>query len=393
MLRKLIIVATIIIATLPLSAQEYKQIVVDSDTLQYRYTPADPTSRSTVTFGQRLSNSSTLSNNKRVNLSFTVAPGYSANLGWNLVTIGDMLYRTKGQTSSPNLLSLSASASLTGYYSIGLRGTNHLGNDKHSLSYHLGIASTPSTIFGLNYATSALNRQGTYTERLYHGKVAYTSTIANHLLAGAYIDYRYHEAFDFDLVSSTIIGSGTPLFNGAGVGIILGIRTSRATDINLRRGVDITIDALYRPEITTNYDSDIWQISGLFDYYQPLWHGAMMAIDIYGEHHSENTPWMLRAKLGGDCRMRGYYPGQYNGNTLLSAQAKLRQRIARPVVLVAWGGAGTAFSKRDPFDISKILPNYGAGIRLYLDSSSVLRFDIGFGRGCRNFILGLNEAF
>ena len=183
------------------------------------------------------------------------------------------------------------------------------------------------------------------------------------------------------------------LFYGAGIGAILGLRTSYEEEINLRHGVDITFDILLRPQFSSNLDSDIWQISGLFDYYQPLWRGALMVVDIYGEHHSKGTPWLLLAKLGSDCRMRGYYPGRYNGNSLVSAQPELRQRIARFVVVTAWAGAGTIFSEYDRFDTSKILPNYGAGLRLYLNATTALRLDVGFGKDCRNFIIGLNEAF
>lgn len=91
--------------------------------------------------------------------------------------------------------------------------------------------------------------------------------------------------------------------------------------------------------------------------------------------------------------MRGYYPGRYNGNTFITGQLELRQLIWQSLVIAAWGGVGSVFSPEDNFDTSKILPNYGAGIRWHLNTDTAIRFDVGFGRGCYNFILGLNEAF
>ena len=392
MLRRVSIVATILIwATLSLSAQQNK--VVSNGNIEYRYTPTDQKSQSAVTFGQRLYNTTSIGGNRSATASFTVAPTYSADKEWSLAVIGDILYRTKNQTSRPHILTIGATASLAGHYGASVDGTNFFNRGKHRLSYHIGAQSTPLALFGLNYTTSTLNNAGRYVEEVYAGAIRYTSSIAEKFLLGAYIDYRYDEATDFDLYSSMIVGDKETLFYGAGIGAILGLRTSYEEEINLRHGVDITFDILLRPQFSSNLDSDIWQISGLFDYYQPLWRGALMVVDLYGEHHSKGTPWLLLAKLGSDCRMRGYYPGRYNGNSLVSAQLELRQRIARFVVITAWAGAGTIFSEYDRFDTSKILPNYGAGLRLYLNATTALRLDVGFGKDCRNFIIGLNEAF
>jgi hemolysin activation/secretion protein len=149
----------------------------------------------------------------------------------------------------------------------------------------------------------------------------------------------------------------------------------------------------YRPQLLSNIGYDLWSATALFDYYSPLWRGATLALDIYGEHNSKHTPWLLQSHIGDNSHMRGYYPGRYNGNSLVSAQLELRQRIARFVIVMAWAGAGTIFSEYDRFDTSKILPNYGAGLRLYLNATTALRLDVGFGKDCRNFIIGLNEAF
>jgi hypothetical protein len=91
--------------------------------------------------------------------------------------------------------------------------------------------------------------------------------------------------------------------------------------------------------------------------------------------------------------MRGYYPGQYNGNSLITTQLEVRQHIWEGLVGVLWGGAGVVWSEHDSVAWRKVLPNYGAGIRWYLSLSTAIRIDVGFGRGCYNFVVGMNESF
>ena len=393
MLKRLLIVAILSIATYSLSAQQYEEVIVDSDTLRYRYTPTDQTSKNTIsTFGQRLYNYTTLEEGERINFSVTGTPAYSANLGWSLMAIGDIQYRTRN-ISQPQSLQICATASLTGYYGLDIDGINIFSRGKHRLSYSLKAHSTPTKIYGLDFATSAQNSCGSYTNNMYVASICYTSLLSQRYLLGAHLDYCYEKADKLDSYASTIIGDRNKRYYGGGVGATFGIRNSRTEGINLKRGIDITIDTTFRPHFISNNDSDILQINLLFDYYQPLWKNALLAIDIYGEYNTKNTPWMLRAELGDNYRMRGYYPGRYNDNTLITGQLELRQLIWQSLVIAAWGGVGSVFSPEDNFDTSKILPNYGAGIRWHLNTDTAIRFDVGFGRGCYNFILGLNEAF
>ena len=91
--------------------------------------------------------------------------------------------------------------------------------------------------------------------------------------------------------------------------------------------------------------------------------------------------------------MRGYYYGRFNGNTMATVQVELRQRVWEGLVLAGWGGCGTAFSVNDPVSWRKVLPTYGAGLRWYLNATSVVRIDYAMGRNCRAFVVGYSEAF
>ena len=147
------------------------------------------------------------------------------------------------------------------------------------------------------------------------------------------------------------------------------------------------------PSLLSSYTHTLWQVGAQFNYYQPLWHGALLALDIYGQMQSPHTPWILRLGLGSEQRMRSYYHSRYNGNTLLGGQLELRQRVWEGLVVAIWGGAATIASRNDALAWQKILPDYGAGIRYYTSPHSALRLDLGFGRHGLNFVVGLNESF
>lgn len=397
MLRSLLAAILLTLVTDTLSAQNDEVSVVNGDVaagIEYRYTPsASTSSRSNITFGATYDAYAEGLGGRPYALNFLVGPGYSANTGWRLALEGDLYYVTKNHELKPHLLSLRVTASLRGCYGIELDGMNYLVNNRNRLIYSVDISSMPTYLYGLDYATSSSGRRGSYVEKRYAAEVRYIHSFGRVLELGALLDYRNEHARDMDAWASQVVGSRTTAYQGVGIGVLASVNGSRSRGINNIRGVDIAAMATLRPALLSSSALNIWHVEAALNYYQPLWRGALLALDLYGEWHSESTPWMLRAKLGGDVRMRGYYPGQYSGNTLIAGQLELRQHIWQGAVAAAWVGAGTTFSKEDPMAWDKVLPNYGVGLRWHINSGSALRLDVGFGRGCYNFILGFNEAF
>lgn len=137
----------------------------------------------------------------------------------------------------------------------------------------------------------------------------------------------------------------------------------------------------------------IWHIEAVANYYQPLWSGAVAALDLYADMWSWNTPWLFWAKVGGENRMRGYYYGRYTDRKMATAQLELRQRIYGPIGCVVWGGVGSVFSSHKLFDVDSLLPNYGVGVRFAAGGRTSLRIDYGFGRHSNGLVINVNEAF
>ena len=380
-----------------LSAQVTEHAIIEADTVAYTYTPIDQAADAQMGnqgFGLRLNRYLTLSADdpRRVKFSVVGAPAYSENTGWRLSAVATMHYRTP-RVTTPHSLSLRAMASLKGCYTLMLDGVNHLDDGRHKFTYGGSFGFEPTYIYGLDFATSMENRRGEYTSQRFSGYFSYNYQLTSSLVIGISANYLHDDIRRMDERAEAIIGTLESRYSGAGVGVNLSYSTRHTEDINTTRGLYLHIAYMMRPKMLGTYGHTLHTASITFDYYQPLWRGGLLALDIYGEHHSDNTPWMLRGELGGENRMRGYYRGRFNGNSLAAVQLELRQRVWEGLVVAGWGGCGTALSKGDIAAWSKLLPTYGVGLRWYFSPTSLVRVDYGMGKGCSAFVVGYTEAF
>lgn len=396
MLRGLVVTIVAAFAVGTLSAQGPEQVVINQDTVTYIYTPIDQTSRTQTGiegFGLRLNDYLTYEEDdpREVKFSAIGAPSYSESTGWRLVGVATLHYRTSA-APLPHSLSLSASASLKGCYGVSFDGVNHFGT-RHRLGYGGSFALDNRRLYGLDYATSLQGNYGEYRARNYGAYILYDFTVAHGLTIGVRADYINKNVVSVDAYTLEIISDAVAHISAFGVGVGLEYTTCRTEDINLTRGVMLAAKYKVSPKVLNNIGGGLHEVSVVVDWYYPLWRGGLLALDLYGEYHSRNTPWMCRSMLGGDSRMRGYYLGRYNGNALITTQLELRQRVWEGLVVAGWGGCGTIFSEGDSVAWNRALPTYGAGIRWYFNPTSLVRIDCGFGRNCHAFIVGYTEAF
>lgn len=365
-----------------LSAQSGEVMVVGADTLEYRYTPMDQTAYAQTgveRFGLRLKNYMTLSvdDARRVKFAVVGAPAYSANTGWRLSAQATMLYRA-GRNEETQQLSLRGMASLNGCYGVSIDGVNYFDNARHTLAYGGGIGVDRVYLYTKDDATKMGLQRDLLKTKNYNAYIRYNYRIIKGLTLGAVADYAH----------CTEVVSGE-LFSGLGVGANVAYSTKKVYDVNLVRGVSMRAEYVAHPAFANNRGEMLHSANITVDYYQPLWRGGLLALDLYGEHHSANTPWMMGVQLGGDSRMRGYYCGRFAGSSLVTLQAELRQRVWEGLVVAGWGGCGALFDESE----SVVLPTYGAGIRWYFNPTSLVRIDYGRGRNCGAFIVGYTEAF
>lgn len=290
--------------------------------------------------------------------------------------------------------------SLTGMFSVNgsyrvraIGGLNFSNQDR--LEYNLGGGEMPVRFWGLGYAMADQAERSKYTRGNFDAEVRYVRKVADRLSLGAGLDFVYIEASDVEpLAQEYLLAAGVSerKVTMAGVNIMAEYDARRYKE-QLIRGYYVKLQGGFYPEIISNQSYNLWHLEATADYYQPLWSGAMAAVDIYADLRSSHTPWLLWAKAGGENRMRGYYYGRYIDRNMITAQVELRQQIYGPISGVVWGGAGSLFTSFNQIEIKEVLPNYGVGVRFAAGGGMSLRVDYGFGRHSNGLVIHVNEAF
>lgn len=393
-MRGWLVAAALLLSCSALSAQNTAEAVIGADTVTYAYTPIDQSGYDDVRgdSGRKLLSAKTSDN---TSLDFTIAPIYSSTTNFGIVLNAQLSYgvpKISGNYGSkPSALSLYLSGSINGYYRLMLNGINRLNNSRDILSYGAEAGSMPTRLWGLNYDDAIRGNYSRYTEKTLTAWFRYSRLIAPNTYISIAADILNSEGRNLSDGALEMIGDRATNITTAGIGLQLDFDNYH-NRIDPPYGFRVGASATYRPRLLSNIGYDTWQATVVFDYYQSLWRGGLLALDIYGRTQSKHTPWLLLAETDGDSRMRGYYPGRFRGNTLISAQLELRQHIWNGIGAVAWAGAGNIFSPDDPFAWRKTLPTYGVGLRYRLGNAS-FRVDFGFGRDSFNAIVGVNESF
>lgn len=132
--------------------------------------------------------------------------------------------------------------------------------------------------------------------------------------------------------------------------------------------------------------------------YRPVKKNTVLALQLYGQFTLGNPPFNMLSLMGGESLMRGYYLGRYRDKHLVAGQVEYR--ILPFEFSKRWGAsafiaAGQVFSDDNKFQLSRLLPTGGFGIRylVFPGKDIYTRIDISFtgeGRGVYFFI---GEAF
>lgn len=330
---------------------------------------------------------------KKFDISFIGGPSYSSTTGFGIGLMAAGLYRTdrSDRLTPPSDVTLYVSAATSGFYTFGLRGNNIFKHDKHRIVYRLSFASMPTDYWGSGYEKCDTISKGKYYEKLYRVEATYLARLAKNFYAGPQMMFHYVDAKRFDN-KELYIGDAATSYTITGVGAVAQY-DSRDFAPNPYKGVYLHASFLYYPEYICSMDESSWKMQFTAATYQRVWETGILAMELYGEFNSENTPWPYMAKLGGDRQMRGYYEGRYTDSDMMTFQVELRQKIWRRIGCVVWVGAGNVFPSIDKFNWSQTLYNYGLGFRWEFKKRVNVRFDFGFGRNTNGLVVNINEAF
>ncbi len=385
-------------------AQEHGILVDDRDTISYTYTPISqiPTKQSGwqrfYKYFEQSSVDKTAS--KRFDVTFVGAPTYSSTTGLGLGVMAAGLYRIDRTDFQipPSTVSLFVRATLKGVYTVGIEGINIFKDNRDRFTYRVAFVSQPTDFWGVGYDAAVNNTPINYTSNNQQVELSYYHRLCRNLYIGARVnfDYIYTKKSDRELIKPYINGGKSEALS-TGLSLLLEY-DSRDFIPNPYRGLYLSLQAMSRPKALANIDDNTWRFTATASYYQKLWRGAVLALDLYGESNSKHTPWQLYARMGSKSRMRGYYEGRFTDRNMVTAQAELRQRVWRRIGVAVWGGAGNCFSSWSNYQWSHTLPNYGIGLRWEFKKRVNVRFDYGFGgkvngKLINGFQVLLNEAF
>ncbi len=108
------------------------------------------------------------------------------------------------------------------------------------------------------------------------------------------------------------------------------------------------------------------------------------------------APFDQLALVGNSDILRGYARGRYRDGATAAIQSEYRSPIRHRVGAVVFGGVGAAAQRLGSLDADRLLPSYGAGLRVVLDQRlrTGIRADYGRGRGgASGLYIGFNQAF
>ncbi|MDR2036342.1 MAG: outer membrane protein assembly factor [Bacteroidales bacterium] len=329
---------------------------------------------------------------KKLDLSFVVAPSYTREASFGIGGMATGLYRLDRTDSlmMPSNITLTFNASVKGFYALAVEGNNNFKGNKSRLSYQVAFANKNLDFWGITFDDCDENPVISYQRQTVKIYGNYQYELLRHFYAGATLDFLYTSASKIDDITYLKDQKDSYVTTGLGLSIQY---DSRNFIPNPKRGMYIFLRQTIYPEIFGTVNKALWRTTFIADFYQPIWKGGIFALDLYGQVSSKNLPWALREELGAHNRMRGYYVGRYIDNNIVSAQMELRQHIVGRFGCAAWVGAGTVFPAFKEFDFKNVLPNYGLGLRVEVKKNVNARIDFGFGKETSGFVIGISEAF
>ena len=118
-----------------------------------------------------------------------------------------------------------------------------------------------------------------------------------------------------------------------------------------------------------------------------------LAIRFFGRLADGDVPFFALSSLGQGSDLRGYTPGRFRDNALLTLQAEYRRRLSARWGAVAFfgvGGVGPTLG-----NIGHALPAGGVGLRFVLaeENHVAMRLDAAWGRDDSAVYLSVGEAF
>ncbi|MFB9935280.1 BamA/TamA family outer membrane protein [Photobacterium aphoticum] len=339
-----------------------------------------------------LGSSNTVDTSKLID--WGVLPGPFVNpeqgLGIGVAAVG--LYTPYDWTQGDHFstLTLTAYASTSGSFGLGVENRTYLADDTIRLLAEGWISHTPGYYWGIGRDAAENDANKTqYDAQIIRlaPKVALQVFDSTYISAG----WSYQSVTKVDPDP----GVFTPqdLADSQLSGLITALEyDSRDFEPNPQSGSLLSLEWItYRPQLGSDFDFDRWTVNAR--HYWRVSPQTILAVEGYGQAVDGDIPWYGYSEMGNAQRMRGYYEGQYRDRAQLSTQLEVRHSFTPRHGMVAWMGAGNVAPAVDALLEETWLPTVGVGYRFAFKARINVRVDLGVGKDSTGFYFHVNEAF
>ena len=340
---------------------------------------------------------------KKFDISFIGGPQYSSATQFGIGIMAAGLYRSdrSDQSIQPSLMCRFSETFLHRVFTCWVyEALIFYPKTSTRPLYTVYFYSMPSDYWGIGYdAGSNDSFYWSYLRLQAQMKTDFLFKLSHNLFFGPMIAFDFVKGNNFKKKNPNdprtveqIIAGEKSRIGTTGIGASV-VYDSRDVITDCHNGIYFKIEQGIYPKFLGNkYDFMMTDI--IFDTYNRVWKGGILAFDLHGKFNYGNVPWTMKSRMGGQFRMRGYYEGQYRDNNLIEVQLELRQHLWKRNGMVLWVGAGNVFENFRKFNFSETLPNFGIGYRWEFKSRVNVRLDLGFGKDFKTgFMFNINEAF
>ena len=104
---------------------------------------------------------------KKIDFTFAGGPSYSKSTSLGIGVLAAGLYRVDRTDSvtQPSDISIFASISISGFYSVGIEGNTFFSRGRSKFDYKAAFSSAPRDLWGIGYTAGRHNRPVSYVEK------------------------------------------------------------------------------------------------------------------------------------------------------------------------------------------------------------------------------------
>ena len=321
-------------------------------------------------------------------------PGYSPQLGWNLVLAGGYFLGGKQEETGtpPSVIGGFGMFAENGSYAYGAGANLHLLEDKLRITAGAGYGDIRYRFYGIGNASNDLG----FSFDILQEMPLYFATASWNVWSKLYVGIGY---LGGEVESRLrIIPPELPFLDPAlkvDIGAInIPIQyDSRDHEQFPRNGWLINgRTKLHRKSAGSSFDAETFKLA--INHYRPVRDQDVLAFRAMFRGTNGDAPFFLLSTFGGSTDLRGYPSGRYRDRMMYALQSEYRWHFNNSWIFTGFAGFGEVAESFGDMG-ENFLPAAGVGARFVISQKHRigLSMDIAQGKDGTEFYFGVGEAF